>query len=146
MLLQPDNLNPISRVDSNPHFEAIQSVKDMMDQSSNSSSPMLVLNEVNSRLRKVQAENSGKQSPRPTEFNRTIVNNMFEGDKTTIMDQDQNSTLSRKQGVKINSLFFYLGNLFSLKKMAIRLMSAKIPLFWLLCTCNTYRCISAKNF
>ena len=58
---------------------------------------MLVSNEVNSRLRKVQADNSGKQSPRPTEFNRTIVNNMFEGDKTTLIDQDQNSTLSRDQ-------------------------------------------------
>ena len=89
----------------NGQDQAIQNVKDIMDQSSNSSSPLLVANEVNSRLRKV-AE-SGKQSPRPSPdnaFNRTIVNTMFEGNQGDKMD-DQSNTLSRNRSHHIDLLF-----------------------------------------
>jgi len=69
--------------------QAIQSVKDMMDHASSaSSSPSLVATEMSARLRKVESGvgvnnqgGSGKQSPlRADQFNRTIVNNMFEPD------------------------------------------------------------------
>ena len=87
--------------------QAIQHVKDIMEnqqQASNSSSPLLVANEVNQRLRKATEVNNGKQSPQGAisnnnvgrDFNRTIINNMFDGpDK----QDDQNSSISRNKGV-----------------------------------------------